>query len=204
MPSNQERCWANWGAKGTPYRARPESDKPSASNPRGRPRHKSAESPKATFSIGDQIERCSSPACVVLRLADDPLPIPGGLLPRRHLHRLVGIVLHLADREPLGLDLLLRLLRSHLECIRFRPTCQVFDAPSVASTCAFAAPSNTSSDGCLAHPIKKPLLGQPGCIPAAFSNVAQARSVAVDRTLGFCQRRPALNRCRCTQYLSCT
>jgi hypothetical protein len=51
LPSNQERCWANLGAKGTPCRARPESDKPSASNPRGRPRHKSAESPAPSFAL---------------------------------------------------------------------------------------------------------------------------------------------------------
>jgi hypothetical protein len=41
----------NWGAKGTPCRARPESDKPSASNPWGRPRHKSAESPASSFAL---------------------------------------------------------------------------------------------------------------------------------------------------------
>jgi hypothetical protein len=63
--------------------------------------------------------------CVVLRLAYYPLPIPGGLLPRRNLRRLSGIFPHVADREPLDLNSLLRLLRSHLECIRFRPTRQV-------------------------------------------------------------------------------
>jgi hypothetical protein len=47
------------------------------------------------------------------------------LLRRRNLHRLVGIVLHVADREPLGLDLLPHFLLSHLECIRFRS-----DSPS--------------------------------------------------------------------------
>jgi hypothetical protein len=60
--------------------------------------------------------------CVVLY---DPHPIPGGLLPRRHLRRLSGIFPHVADREPLGLDLLLHFLLSHLEYIRFRPTRQV-------------------------------------------------------------------------------
>ena len=108
LPGNQERSWGELGAKNTPYRARPESDKPSASKPRSRPRHKSAESP-----------------CVVLRLAYDPLPVLGGLLPRRHLRRLSGIFPHVADREPLDLNSLLRLLRSHLECIRFRPTRQI-------------------------------------------------------------------------------
>ena len=63
--------------------------------------------------------------CVVLRLAYDPHPIPGGLLPRRHLRLLSGIFPHVADREPLGLDLLLHFLLSHLEYIRFRP-----DSPS--------------------------------------------------------------------------
>ena len=56
--------------------------------------------------------------CVVLRLAEDPR----GLLPRRHLRRFSGIFPHVADREPLGLDLLLHFLPSHLEYIRFRPT----------------------------------------------------------------------------------
>jgi len=56
--------------------------------------------------------------CVVLY---DPHLIPGGLLPRRHLRRFSGIFPHVADREPLDLNSLLRVLRSHLECIRFRP-----------------------------------------------------------------------------------
>ena len=60
--------------------------------------------------------------CVVLRLAEDP----GGLLPRRHLRRFSGIFPHVADREPLGLDLLLHFLLSHLEYIRFRPTRRSF------------------------------------------------------------------------------
>ena len=66
--------------------------------------------------------------CVVLRLAYDPHPhpIPGGLLPRRHLRRFSGIFPHVADREPLGLDLLLHFLLSYLECIRFRRLAQVF------------------------------------------------------------------------------
>jgi hypothetical protein len=49
---------------------------------------------------------------VVLRLAYEPHLIPGGLLPRRHLRRLSGIFPHVADREPLDLDLLLRVLLS--------------------------------------------------------------------------------------------
>ena len=103
-------------------------------------------------------------------------PVPGGLLPRRHLRPLSGIFPHVADREPLGLDLLPHFLLSHLECIRFRPTRQVlmanrqsevFDVPNVASTCASAAPSNTSSDGCLAHQSRSLCsgnLGAPGGI----------------------------------------
>ena len=66
--------------------------------------------------------RCAPPLrlvlCVVLRLAEDSR----GLLPRRHLRRFSGIFPHVADREPLGLDLLLHFLLSHLEYIRFRPT----------------------------------------------------------------------------------
>ena len=93
--------------------------------------------------------------CVVLRLAYDPHPIPGGLLPRRHLRRLSGVFPHVADREPLGVDLLLHFLLSHLEYIRFRPTRQfshgelqpeVFDTTSVASTCAFGCTFRTSSE----------------------------------------------------------
>ena len=77
---------------------------------------------KSTGPIEPQVRRV---VCVVLRVAYDPLPIPPGLLRRRNLHRLVGIVLHVADREPLDLNSLLRLLLSHLECIWFRPTRQV-------------------------------------------------------------------------------
>ena len=51
LPTYEERCWANWGAKGTPYRARPESDKPSASNPDGRSRHQPAESFASCFAL---------------------------------------------------------------------------------------------------------------------------------------------------------
>ena len=51
LPGNQERSWGELGAKNTPYRARPESDKPSASKPRSRPRHKSAESPASSFAL---------------------------------------------------------------------------------------------------------------------------------------------------------
>jgi hypothetical protein len=47
------------------------------------------------------------------------------LLPRRHLRRFSEIFPHVADREPLGLDLLLHFLLSHLKYIRFRPTRQV-------------------------------------------------------------------------------
>jgi hypothetical protein len=61
-------------------------------------------------------------ACV----AYDPLPVPGGLLPRRHLRPLSGIFPHVADREPLDLNSLLCLLLSHLECIRFRRTRRSF------------------------------------------------------------------------------
>ena len=60
--------------------------------------------------------------CVVLRLAEDPR----GLLPRRHLRRFSGIFPHVADREPLGLDLLLHFLLSHLEYIRFRADSPIF------------------------------------------------------------------------------
>jgi hypothetical protein len=81
-----------------------------------------AECVKSTGTIARPARRV---VCVVLRVADDPLPIPPGLLRRRNLHRLVGIVLHVADREPLGLDLLPHFLLSHLECIRFRS-----DSPS--------------------------------------------------------------------------
>jgi hypothetical protein len=80
-----------------------------------------AECVKSTGSTAPQVRRV---ACVVLRLAYDP-PIPGGLLPRRNLRRHSGIFPHVADREPLDLNSLLRLLLSHLECIRFRPTRQV-------------------------------------------------------------------------------
>ena len=126
LPSNQERCWANWGAKGS------------------LPHIGQAHCVKSRWTIAPPARRV---VCVVLRLAYDPHPIPGGLLRRRNLHRLVGIVLHVADREPLGLDLLLHFLLSHLECItvsgrlakfshgELQP--EVFDTTSVASTCAF-------------------------------------------------------------------
>jgi hypothetical protein len=120
------------GAQRIPYRARPESDKPSCV--------------KSTGSTAPQVRRV---ACVVLRLAYDPLPIPGGLLPRRHLRRFSGIFPHVADREPLDPNSLLRLLYSHLELYQVStdsPSClmanrqfEVFDAPSMALTCAFLA-----------------------------------------------------------------
>ena len=93
-----------------------------------------AECVKSTGPIAPPARRV---LCVVLRLAYYPLPIPGGLLPRHNLRRLSGIFPHVADREPLGLNSLLRLLLSHLECIWFRPTRQanrqsvVFDTTSV-------------------------------------------------------------------------
>ena len=71
-----------------------------------------AECVKSTGSTAPPVRRV---ACAVLRLADDPLPIPGGLLPRRNLRRHSGIFPHVADREPLGLNSFLRVLRSHLE-----------------------------------------------------------------------------------------
>jgi hypothetical protein len=125
------------------------SDTPGDQKPFGaEPAHRNRqpECVKSTGSTAPQVRRV---ACVVLRLAYDPHPIPGGLLPRRNLRRLSGIFPHVADREPLDLNSLLRLLRSHLECIRFRPTRQVFDPPSVASTCAFAAPSTLLQKGAL-------------------------------------------------------
>ena len=81
--------------------------------------------PERVKSTGPVALHARPAVCVVLRLAYDPLPIPGGLLPRRNLRRHSGIFPHVADREPLDLNSLLRLLRSHLECIRFRPTRQV-------------------------------------------------------------------------------
>jgi hypothetical protein len=79
------------------------------------------------------------PIRLVLCVAYDPHPVPGGLLPRRHLRRLSGIFPHVADREPLGLDLLLHFLLSHLEYIRFRP-----DSPSFLMALQTLVVSNTS------------------------------------------------------------
>ena len=103
--SNQERCWANWGAKGS---------LPLIGLDRNRVRQ---------IHMADRATTPASPLrrpSPCIRSSSDP----GGLLPRRHLRRLSGVFPHVADREPLGLDLLLHFLLSHLEYIRFRPTRQ--------------------------------------------------------------------------------
>jgi hypothetical protein len=85
----------------------PDDQKPFGAEPARRNRQR--ECVKSTGPTAPQVRRV---VCVVLRLAYDPLLIPGGLLPRRHLRRLSGIFPHVADREPLDLDLLLRVLLS--------------------------------------------------------------------------------------------
>jgi hypothetical protein len=55
--------------------------------------------------------------CGEFRLVYDPLPILAGLLPRRNLHRLVGVFLDVADRELLALDLFRFLLSQNRSVI---------------------------------------------------------------------------------------
>ena len=92
--------------------------------------------------------------CVVLRLAYDPLPTPLGSLRRHNLRPLLAAFLDVAHREPLGLNSLLRVLLSHLECIWFWPTRQANGSPryltpqALASTCALPAPSRFSCLAC--------------------------------------------------------
>jgi hypothetical protein len=64
--------------------------------------------------------------CVEFRLLYDPLPTPAGLLPRRNLHRLVGVFLDVADRELLALDLFRFVLSQNLN---------LFSAPGMTSLC---------------------------------------------------------------------
>ena len=76
------------------------------SSERRRSRLERNQQPECIKSTGPVALHSRPVFCVFFRLVYDPLPIPVGLLPRRNLHRLVGVSLDVADHELLGLDLL--------------------------------------------------------------------------------------------------